>query len=388
MDRYSLVEEIHKTPTKAVIIAAGGGSEVFPTLLRKGGGSRTLIAGYTPYSANSTIELLGAKPDQFCSEQTARALAMAAYQKALKLKDADCPVIGVAVTCSLQGVPTERAGRAHRIYAALQTASSTVTHSWIDPNTRFADETNTRLWEEEIASNMVLDLLAEGCGIQQGTNSKYEVNRKGVESLVLGKLLSGELKRIALKDTVYFENLDSPKALLPGSFNPAHKGHFEMATVAEKFVGGRCDFELSLLNVDKPALDFITVLERLETFGNDGRIVWLTNAPLFTQKAQTFPNTVFAVGHDTLVRIGNPKYAGDIEMVKTTLAGFGALFLVFGRNYGEKGFQNTLDEVPDTLKGMCHVVDEKMFFRDISSTEIRKAAQNGDDQGSATGKPV
>jgi hypothetical protein len=34
-------------------------------------------------------------------------------------------------------------------------------------------------------------------------------------------------------------------------------------------------------------------------------------APLFTQKAELFPNSVFVVGYDTAVRLVRPDYYGD-----------------------------------------------------------------------------
>ncbi len=46
----------------AVIYAAGGGTEVFPWLLARGGGSATLLAGRIPYDPADFVAILGARP--------------------------------------------------------------------------------------------------------------------------------------------------------------------------------------------------------------------------------------------------------------------------------------------------------------------------------------
>src|ERR1035437_6267149 len=96
MTPEELVPLIHKTATKAVLIITGGGTEVLPMLLKRGGGSATLLSARVPYANAETIQLLGGKPEKFVSEQTTRQLAMAAYQKALELVEGNEPVIGVA----------------------------------------------------------------------------------------------------------------------------------------------------------------------------------------------------------------------------------------------------------------------------------------------------
>ena len=45
------------------------------------------------------------------------------------------------------------------------------------------------------------------------------------------------------------------RCMLPGSFNPLHNGHLRMASVAERRLGRRVEFELSVTNVDKSTLD-------------------------------------------------------------------------------------------------------------------------------------
>ena len=66
-------------------------------------------------------------------------------------------------------------------------------------------------------------------------------------------------------------------------------------------------FELSITNVDKPALEREEIRRRLEQFVGWAP-VWLTRAPRFVDKARLFPGNVFAVGADTAARIVAPGY--------------------------------------------------------------------------------
>lgn len=373
MTTEELVDKIHATPTKAVVIAAGGGSEVLKALLHRGGGSATLLAGYTPYAKGATVELLGGTPDKFASEQTARALAMAAYQKALKLKDGGYPVIGVAATCSLQGVPEEREGRVHTMFWALQTADKTVSLRATAVYTGISAAIQ-RMAEELLVAEILLNLVAEGCGLSERTDSRYQLLvRKSVVDSDFADLLSGKYSAIPYFKGKPFLDTESGEALLPGSFNPIHKGHIEMAKIAAKECGGRCDLELSILNVDKPALDFISLRERLDEIGKTDLVTWVTAYPTFVQKALNFSNVTFVIGHDTAVRICDSKYSSDVAETIDRLERFGAQFLVFGRDYGPgKGLGLTVDKFPDQFKRLCKVVDANHFLMDISSTQLRK----------------
>src|SRR4051812_35389085 len=75
-----------------------------------------------------------------------------------------------------------------------------------------------------------------------------------------------------------------PAAMLSGSFNPVHEGHWGLAEAGRQATGLTTFFELSLSNVDKPPLEADEVARRLTAFrGRAG--VWLTRAPRFVQKA-------------------------------------------------------------------------------------------------------
>lgn len=167
----------------------------------------------------------------------------------------------------------------------------------------------------------------------------------------------------------------APRVLLPGAFHPLHEGHLQMAAVASRKFARPAEFEISVINVDKPPLEVSDLRQRTAQFSAEQRL-WLTRAPTFLQKAKLFPGAVFAVGADTIVRIGDPKYYGHDrqawEAAINAIASRGCTFVVFGRRLEDR-FETLGDlEIPENLARLCREVPEAEFRRDISSTELRR----------------
>ena len=51
--------------------------------------------------------------------------------------------------------------------------------------------------------------------------------------------------------------------VLPGSFNPLHRGHTRLASAASAVLGARVAYEISITNVDKPPLELEEVRRRV-----------------------------------------------------------------------------------------------------------------------------
>ncbi len=77
-----LITKIHASEAQMVLAITGGGSGAIGQLLRVPGGSRTVLEAIVPYSAAALTEFIGAPPEHFCSESTARMMAMAAFNRA------------------------------------------------------------------------------------------------------------------------------------------------------------------------------------------------------------------------------------------------------------------------------------------------------------------
>lgn len=407
----TLVDRIHKTPTKAVVIATGGGSGIFQTLTHRGGGSATLISGRIPYDEQETSEILGGIPEKTVSAVTARKLAMAAYEMALKRRTGSEPVIGLACTAALQKTPVERDGRGHYIYCALQTAFDTVC---VEVHIHKAEKLTgsstpeiIRVTEEKLTVDLLLNLLAEGCGLDAkishlalkltdvhgpGLNSfvteratlsreNETISKYGIEALIKGHVQAigfdcyeSTDKKKVIEVAVFDTYSPQPRVIFPGSFNPYHEGHGAMAGYAVDRFGKDVDYEISICNVDKPTIDLISLNERLSQFcvdtGGHGAVrVWVTTAATFVQKAQLFPNSTFLIGYDTLERLVHPKYSGSVEQVAKKLTEFGSKFLVFGRiTHGT--FKDDVSAFPLELQSM--LFPAYGFRQDISSTTLRK----------------
>jgi len=177
-----------------------------------------------------------------------------------------------------------------------------------------------------------------------------------------------------------FEHLSelSHVVVLSGAFNPVHEGHRQLVKVVARMLGQPVHFELSLTNVDKPALTRREVRRRLSSLADHS--VLLTNAPRFIDKARLFPHCRFVVGYDTAVRILDERYYEDSPSGRDDtlqeLRSLGARFVVAGRltQQPDHTVFATVAEltVPGPFAVLFSPLSESQFRVDVSSTEIRR----------------
>ena len=397
--------QIHKSPCKVVLAITGGGAEIIGELLRHGSGSATVLDAVVPYGTDAMDRFLGRKPEKYCSEKTARLMAMVAYQRALDLSkgsgiSSGQDVIGIGATCKLKAA-NEREGRKHEIHVSIQTACETGVKSLELTADRTREE------EEKIAALLIFNMLARHCGVSEinllgGIEAersrkdediekvieKYESVTEPVGDLLKQKMCSLDdpyetlgMARINLKEVEASRNTGESgkiRLVFPGSFDPCHRNHVFMAKLASEKSGQPVYFEISLTNVDKPPIDFISLNQRLdslrehknESFMGD---ICLTNAPLFLQKVALFPDSTFIIGADTLNRIFDSKYySGSIDTpaILNCFKEKNVHFLVFRRKSVE------LHVIPEVLE-FCEIIPLDEYEDDgISSTEIRKKREN------------
>lgn len=179
------------------------------------------------------------------------------------------------------------------------------------------------------------------------------------------QLLDGRLDHIL----VNCGSLPEPPLLYPGSFNPLHQGHEGLLLAAEQIAERKGAFELSIRNVDKPALVFEEVERRLSAIS---RPVVLTSAPTFIEKAELFPGAWFAMGYDTAIRLIDPKYHPDVPAMLRRFQALGTKFIVAGRLHN--GVFQSLEniDIPKEFAELFIPIPETLFREDISSTELRK----------------
>ncbi|RIK74416.1 MAG: hypothetical protein DCC67_16600, partial [Planctomycetota bacterium] len=351
------------------------------------GASRTVLEAIVPYSRASLVDWIGGTPDQACSASTARAMAMAAFLRARQLASDENQqhLIGVGATASLASDRPKRGER--RIHAALQTATST---QWY--GLRLASVRPAREEDERAATVFLLWVVASACGeradglraaLPSGEHEELLRADSQAAPPEQSELLLGLRRRAVVRPSAtadYFGQADAPplKLVFPGAFNPPHAGHLRMAAIAEARLGEPLEWELSLANVDKPPLDFITIRDRIQALrAADGqRPIALTRAPTFAEKADLFPAATFVVGADTMLRIGEPRYYGGDAAARDEaidrIAGRGCRFLVFGRSI-EGRFRTLEDlEMPKSLLRLCDQIPADEFREDVSSTALRR----------------
>jgi nicotinamide mononucleotide (NMN) deamidase PncC len=371
-----------------VVAITGGGSRAIAELLEVPGGSRTLLEAVVPYSAEALVDFLGGKPEQFCSARTARAMAMAGFQRARRLQPAE-RIVGIGCTASLVSDRPKRG--AHRIHVAFQTAGVTSTHSL-----ELVKDLRSRTEEESIASSLILNCVAEAFGVEARLTlplkdtEQVELVRtvapQGWQDLLLGRtnaiqndpMAGGKLPPENCNPALPTKTI--PRAVFPGAYNPLHAGHRRMAEIAARRLSATVHFEISVENVDKLPLDYTEMQQRAAQFEAKGWPLWFTRAPTFEEKSAIFPGATFIVGADTLVRIGQPCYYHDdpatAEAAIDRIADRGCRFLVFGRVVGSK-FQ-MLDDLPlpPSLRKLCDAVPADEFRADVSSTQLRERQQD------------
>ena len=339
---------LHDSPWQGALHLTGGGAGMLSELLAEAGASRTLIEARVPYAEGSLEALLGGRPDQACSAPTARALAMAAFQRALQLGAR--PAFGFGITASLA---TDRPKRGPcRAHLAVQTRGHTSQTQLQLSGQRAAQEAAL----VDFAWQTLLGALDLGSFPQAPLDQVAA--RPEWQALIAGERRSTSQS-------------GAGELILPGSFNPLHDGHERMMAVAEARLGQAGVFELSVENPDKPLLDYFEIERRASQFRRPLR---LTRLPTFRDKADEFPGATFAVGIDTLLRIADPRYyGGDVQRDAAVAAMLeaGASFLVFGRLI-DGSFQGLSQAtLPEALGGTCTEVSEDEFRADLSSTELR-----------------
>ncbi len=174
----------------------------------------------------------------------------------------------------------------------------------------------------------------------------------------------------------------SPRALYPGAFNPVHQGHLGVARIAAELLKTPVDFELSIWNVEKPALDLREIDRRViglreAVTGNPmlGHL-WLTEAPTFPDKALHFPEITFVVGLDTFYRIADHRFYDGVdgfERAMDVLKSQGTRFLVFFRQVDDLIDWDNPTRYPSALASIATFVPRTLYTdpERLSSREIR-----------------
>ncbi|MCA9989009.1 MAG: hypothetical protein KDE59_32105, partial [Anaerolineales bacterium] len=377
---HQLVQRIHDSPPRIVLVTAGAGTHALSWLLGVPGASRTMLEALVPYDEAASIDFLGQPAQQYVSDTTARLMAGRALTRARLLRHEEETVIGLACTAAIvSDRPKRGQHRAH--ITTWQNERVTSYHLIIDKGRR------DREGEESLVSKLMLNALATAYGLEDQLDlglgpadtltievSDLEASARSLHDSEIGFFGVDGTGHIRIDDNV-------PPLLLSGSFHPLHDGHLELGRVASEMMGQPIAFELSAHNVDKPPLPIPVILDRVAQFAGRWPI-YASDAPTFIGKARLYPGTTFVIGFDTAVRVPMAKYYDNSEQkMLASLAEIrelGCHFLVAGRADKDGHFQDASElAVPDHLRDLFIAIPQDRFRRDISSTELRQAGKRG-----------
>ncbi len=383
----AIIRAIHTQPIRLLLAITGGGSRAIAELLEVPGGSSCLIEAIVPYSAAALHEYLGAVPEKYVAAGTARSMAAAGFRRARRLVEVEARRESDSVACiaATSSLATDRPKLGeHRVHLAWQTAGTTLQWSLV-----FNKGARTRRQEEQLVAAIILNQIAAATGIELRLPINLLPGEQAHEDRFDApsswrRLLLGESNLATAGEMAAMGGAAWPgeRALIfSGAFNPLHHGHRQMADIALRRYALPLIYEICVQNVDKPPLDFLEMRNRARQFESLGPPLVFTRAATFVDKSAIFPNSIFAVGVDTVARIAEPRYyasAAARDQALVDIAHRGCRFLVFGRMHDGQFRTLRQLELPAALAALCDEVPAQEFRVDQSSTELRVQTSAGE----------
>ncbi|MFM7677422.1 MAG: hypothetical protein ACKO83_01090 [Roseiflexaceae bacterium] len=368
---HTLITAIHATARPCVIEFAGAGSQALWWLHCVAGSSRTVLEATDRYSRYSMMSLLGSEPARYVSQETAVAMAHAAYARAHDLRS-DAAVVALSCTATIATDYTKKGN--HGCWVATRDQHGVTVYGLI-----LQKGVRDRAGEEAVISLLMIQALAIAVGaMPQLDLALHADERVDVHTITcadaLGDLYRGSTDIVQhLNDNTFTATPIHNATILSGSFNPLHDGHRELLATAMRMSGQPGYFELAAVNADKPALPYSVVVQRARQFTGTPHLL-VTRAPRFVDKAALMPGSTFVLGYDTVKRLLDPKYypSGSVDEMLATIAQHGCCFIVAGR-IDSAGVFHTFDvtTVPAQWRTLFTAIDERTFRNDVSSTALR-----------------
>lgn len=410
-----LVERLHQSPFRCSMLCTGAGGAAVGALMSVPGCSRTLIDAQIPYHTTVSRTILDQHPKTLVSEKVGVELAQAAFHRCLQVAEIDglskSEIIGLGATAA---IATDRSRKGADVAYISCWASEGVTSYRL-----LLDRSHDRNTQESVVSKLILAALAEGARVPLG-ELRDELPQlveivpataaEAADCALQGPCFSKTFTRFAATplesllsgavDCVLFnchgcprlslppfrvDDVDPSRAhylLYPGSFNPLHWGHTELARIASAVVASReakpviVTYEVAISRVGKKDLTSNDLQLQAQQFAAGGHRVAFTTAKLFVEKARMFPHHGLVVGIDTVVRVLNPTYYGDDKgaMLEAMheIRRHNCYFVCGGRMRDGEWVDLSQVDVPEEIKDMFVPIPQSQFRVDISSTEIRE----------------
>ena len=437
----------------------GGGATAISWLFSVPGASRSILEASVPYARSalgrvvnrsSSNDIDDCQIENFCSRNTANKMASSALKSSVEMtliesqdlrKLQDANIVGLGCTAAIASAAPKKGE--HRCFVSYAKANAVVLSAEIVMKKGF----RTREEEDSLCSKMIMDTLQASISTDEKKSSFEFTNSILCEEEHISQSVTDrsndlidDIRENKSKMCLFVpKNLDTPanegdgidnficyddinlpsdSLIYPGSFNPLHAGHVELALASIK--SARRDdnnvpliFEISATNADKPSLEKSEIIRRLQQFckyngsilanaGIENYGVCITSEPLFRAKSTIFPHCKFILGVDTLSRLINTKYYGysGNAMISSfqSMRERGCSFIVGGRAMN-RDTEQSFESLDTVLKGILNddksydnndvratlvallqsmsiAISESDFRVDLSSTEIRMKLGN------------
>ena len=389
------VEDLHALPHKLYVLSTGSTDRLMKVLWQVGGASGTILGSRFCYAQEDLNDALGhITVDNFCDKVTAMQMAAAAREKAreyaAKRGEPNVPVIGLGITSA---VATKRRRRGEdRAHLAVATDDG-IWHVNVNFGRGPDDEGEREVLREAqaqaidmIALNMIFwateiaqipmpgyQIPMESRELEMGGTSWY-VLPKIDEKVADGAMVSYDAE-YRVVGNILDDQILPGEILFPGSFDPLHYGHVEMAGMIERMTGGTVIFQISNEHPVKGRIPEEDLLRRIRQFRYRWPVIVNEGGALYVDKAEIYPGVPMLIGADAVLELLNPEYYSDGHAeVKKALERFtelGTVFYVVGREVKGRGFM-TRDDIPLPARYGYLFLDVSCR-NDVSSTHIREA---------------
>jgi cytidylyltransferase-like protein len=370
---YHVVNLINQSPYKTFLTITGGGTSFIGEFCKYGGASKTIVGHYTPYSKELFDEFIGQTPEHYVSEDSALKLAVASYNKCLKVTGDKEHSIGIGATSSI-ATNNEREGRIHNFYIAGHKFDQTILFRLTLNQGRLREQ------EEEMVNQLILNTLNYLSINSFFTNTKFHLEdiKEGLRFYCAPIYQHPDLVKLFNDGKEYYSNVDventKPLIIYPGSFNKIHTGHLDIAHQTKQILGQYPIFEISILNTDKPQLDYLSVQNRINDIKESCYKYLVNKVPLFYDKVEFYKKLsnkpiTFIMGLDVWLRIWDAKYSNQftLEELFDHFIENNVKFLVFDRSTEISVSYAGLDLTKLLYDGKIQPMNN-----DCSSTELRK----------------
>jgi hypothetical protein len=349
------------------VIATGGGAGIQQHLWEVPGSSAYLSGASFPYAQEEHEEMVGFKPEHYCSQEDAIDLASVAYMKAYRFGSKK--PVGIGLTASVASEKVHRGE--HRVFICVITDDKV--WSYYFPFEKGAGF-DKRIADGTACNNLAALALQCAFGLSILNTPHQDTTELARARFFAHPFFTADGKRQAA--------ILDPKrqAIMAGAFNPPHQGHLGMAQACQDQYNHQVVYEITANTPHKGPLTVQELLKRAKLLQGHPRL-FMENDAMYIDKARAFPGVPIVLGADAMLRILDPKWGLDVYATLDEFAKLGTVFYIAGREVDGKFITcDMLKKMIPTTSAYTHLFISHNMAPiegrwDISSTEIRRTLQ-------------